>query len=271
MLATTRKRSVGLGVEALESRWVPAGNVTAQFLPTVSGGDLTVLSVVGDNEANQLRVLEDAPGHVRLEGQAGTTINGQAADELFTSGGFPIVFANVDLGNGSDTFVHEFTGDQHPHRFSIDSGTGNDSVTVLVRGVVGRIIIATGVGSDSVTLDLAASSLVPDSLSIHTGAGADTVLLRADSDGVPPTVFGAPVIFTEQGNDVVQFEGEFFVFASDLYVDLGEGDDTLIGDSEPALDPGSIEVQGGLGHDTVLNASYFFQSMLHSFETIEGA
>lgn len=259
-----RKPTPRLAVEALEDRCVPAGNVTAQLLPDISG-DLTVLSIVGDNEANEIRVVEDAPGHVRIEGLGSTTVNGLAALELFSARDV-LTFAEIQLGNGDDSLVHEFTGDQWRHGTRIDTGHGNDSVSVSVRGVVGVLWLDTGTGNDSVTLDLAPATFIL-SLQLNTGLGDDSLLFRSSSDGGSPTL-GHVLNFIEmdQGKDVAQFEGEFGA-ENRLFLSLGAGDDTLMGDAESSLFGHQVQIFAGHGHDAVFNASYFGDAFADDFET----
>jgi hypothetical protein len=247
-----------------------AGDVLALVGPDLSGND-TLLVIKGDNEANQIRVIELAPGHARIEGINGTTINGKVADEVFSSGS---VFggAEVCLGNGADEISYEFTGNQQLHLTRIDTGYGDDSVDVFAQGVVGFLAIDTGFGSDQVTIDLAPNTVLLSGFSITTGLGNDSVLIRADSEGGLPHLFGfGSRIETEQGNDVVQFEGVLAGFGGGRLVTvlLGAGDDTLIGDPENTLSVFSVESLGGPGEDTVLNAAYFGPHFLiHDFETI---
>lgn len=271
----TRKSTTRLVLEELEPRWTPAGNVTAQMVDPFGTGTATFLSIVGDNEGNEIRVVEDAPGHVRIEGLGTTTINGKAADDLF-SAGISIEFAEIDLGNGDDSLIHDFTGGQHPHGTIIDAGAGDDSVTVFVKGWVGSLGIVTAVGNDSVTIDLAPASVLFPGLHVNTGVGDDSVLFRANSDGGLPELWGAFFgIETEQGNDVVRFEGLFARLGGvPLFVYLGAGDDTLIGDSDSSHSSFVVEALGGSGHDIVLNAAYFPGAVYpdfwahHLFETI---
>ena len=178
--------------------------------------------------------------------------------------------AEIRLGNGSDTLSYELTGAQFRHRIVIDTETGDDSVSLLASGVVGSVRIDTGVESDNVAIDLAAGSFLLHGLRVNTGVGDDSVLFHADSDGGLPLLSGFSLIETAEGNDTVQFEGVFGALGSGLVVDLGAGDDMVIGDSETSLPEGRVECIGHAGHDTVLNASYFRSPfVLHLFETIE--
>jgi hypothetical protein len=269
----TRPRITRLAVEALEERWAPAGNVSAQLAPDISG-DLTVLSIVGDSEANAIRVVEDSPGHVRIEGMGSTTVNGMAVVDLFSSGD-EFLLVDIDLRNADDILVYQFTGEDYQQFLqdtTIDTGAGDDTVTVFVHGLIGPLTIDTGVGTDRVTIDLAPDSAIFDGLLVDTGAGDDWLLFRADADGgwrMPALVFGRLfLIDMGLGNDLVQFEGEFGCLGSHLTVHLGNGDDTLIGDPDHVLAAGTVRAFGDLGHDAVFNAAYL-GALLFDFEAEE--
>lgn len=64
-----------LAVEALEERFLLAGNVTAAF----KSGDLVVR---GDARDNQIVITQPAAGRLRVTGLEGTTINGRGSFEL---------------------------------------------------------------------------------------------------------------------------------------------------------------------------------------------
>ena len=245
-----------------------AGNVTAQLVD-LDPRSIDVLVVEGDSQANQIRIVEDTAGHARIEGLAGTTVNGMAADEFFSS---IDTFRGVQvrLGNGDDNLTYEFAGDRIFHNTEIDMGTGDDAVTVLARTMT-FLQIDTGQGNDNVTLDI---DLTPGSFflfanyRVNTGVGDDTVLVRANAFDLGPFHNFDALIDTAQGNDVVQFQG---VLSGSWVVDLGEGDDTLIGDAENSLSYPlvNIHVVGGHGHDTVLNSSYFIHALYQSFYGFE--
>jgi hypothetical protein len=256
-----------LAVESLENRCVPAGNVTAQVVfDEQFGGSL--LLIVGDNEANSIHVVEDTPGHVRIEGLESTTVNGMAAIEL-SSHGSEFNLAQIYLGNGDDALVHEFTHANFQHETHIGTGVGDDSVTVFVRGVVGQLLVDTGIGHDNVTIDLAPGSLL-EGLHVDAGEGNDRLHFRAKAEGGLPILEETSrvnLINMGNGNDAVQFEGGFGV--EHLSVHLGNGDDTLIGDPESDGPSVGLRLFGDQGHDSVLNASYFAAAMLFLFEQID--
>ena len=88
-----------------------------------------MLVVEGDNQSNQIRIVDDTPGQARIEGLDGTTVNGMAADEVF-SGFAWFSWIRVDLGNGDDTLTYESAG-VRVHATTIAMGNGDDTVTVL--------------------------------------------------------------------------------------------------------------------------------------------
>src|SRR5262245_8656042 len=65
----------GLGLEALESRCLMAGNVSL-------GLQAGLLVLSGDALANHVQVSEPAPGRIRVDGLDGTTVNGQGSAEV---------------------------------------------------------------------------------------------------------------------------------------------------------------------------------------------
>ena len=267
------RNATRLVLESLEPRWLMAGNVTA-YLALDNWGSESVLVVEGDSQSNAIRVVEDTPGQARIEGLDGTTVNGMAADEVFSSLE-TFSLAIVDLGNGHDTLTYELGGEFAGlpfHATNIYTGTGTDTVTVLAKEMTGYTAIDTGPGNDNVTFDMAAGSLI-GTLHLKTGTGDDSVFVRANTEGPPPTLFGSFArIETNQGNDTVRFEGVIAVYPIRLSVDLGSGDDTLIGDpqSDPSW-PLRVSANGGKGEDAVLNSSYFDSLYsLYGFEWIDG-
>lgn len=244
-----------------------AGDVAA-FLGPNPFGENTVLTIVGDNQANQIRVIEDGPNHAIIEGLNGTTVNGKAVDEVFST--YPVFqAAEVRLGNGDDTLIYEFTGQQFRHFNRIETGNGDDTVTILAKGVVGVLNVDTGQGADRLTLEMATDTFFIDGFTLLTGGGDDWIAIRGVDEGPLPTIFRFSLIDTAQGNDTVQFEGLFGAPFGRIAVTLEEGNDTLIGDPEHTLPGFGVQVVGGTGVDTALNASYFGPFALQLFETIE--
>jgi hypothetical protein len=267
------KNVTQLSMETLEPRWLMAGNVTAYLAPDDWGSE-SVLVVEGDSQSNAIRIVEDTPGQARIEGLDGTTVNGMAADEVF-SALETFSLAIVDLGNGHDSLTYECGGEfagSPFHATKIYTGTGADTVTVFAKEMTGFTAIDTGPGNDTVTFDMAAGSLI-GTLHLKTGKGDDSVLVRADPEGEPPVFCGTfATIETEHGNDTVRFEGAIGVVPIRLSVLLGAGDDTLIGDSgsDPSW-PLRVNANGGDGEDSVLNSSYFDSLYsLYGFESIDG-
>jgi hypothetical protein len=224
------------------------------------------LIIVGDNLGNEIRITQDTPSHVRIEGVNGTTVNGLPSVDLSNTAEW-IDYASIDLGTGDDVVEYVFTGEFVSTGTDFTTGNGDDQVTVRligVRLVASSLWIDTGTGSDTVTVQLAESS-IDGSLNVNTGDGDDAVFIEADNSwiegGVP-----AVIIETEEGNDLVQFEGYVATFYYYISILLGKGDDILVGDPNYNVFP-YVYCRAGSGDDTVLNASYFGRT-LYKFETI---
>lgn len=248
------------------------GNVLAYLGPDPFGGN-TVLTIEGDHLGNEIRIIEieDAPDHVWIEGLNGTTVNGQAVDQVVASAHFS--GALIDLGNGDDAVEYIFAVEQcsSSHFSEITTGNGNDQVSVLASGDVGFLRIDTGTGSDSATLQFASDALV-GGVQLNTGPGDDAVFYEADNGEPPIVTWGSAYIDTHSGNDLVSFGGPVWALFEHTLVLLGCGDDVLIGDPDSEVHipgPSRVDAVGGAGSDTVLNASYFGPHMtFQEFETV---
>lgn len=259
-------RSLLRNIETLESRRLMAGDVSVSLEPARPGRPPTILRIEGDNAGNQVRVIEQDEGFVRIQGINGTTINGQAVDLVLQT---PGVLTSVDLGNGDDTieFLAESTSASAK---SISTGNGNDSVLIVAPFSAPGVRINTGNGDDSVLLDYS-QSLVVSNINIDTGRGDDFVDIRFRESGSFSFATGVSLVSTGAGDDTVQLSNRLGG-NSPLIIYLDSGDDTLIGD--PDLTPTSLNILafGGKGTDTVINASYFttaFNSELYEFELLD--
>src|SRR5262245_18342162 len=87
-----RTTKAPLGIERLETRDTPAGNITA----TVSSG---VLFLNGDGADNQFGLQQNSAGDVFVYGLNGTSVNGQPL--VFVGRGTPAGVV-ADLGGGND-------------------------------------------------------------------------------------------------------------------------------------------------------------------------
>src|SRR5262245_8621402 len=164
---TPRNARPALGIECLEARDVPAGNVTA----LVSGG---ALLLTGDSAANQVRVVQNVFGNVFVSGLTGTTVNGRAS--VFVGRGIPAALI-ADLGDGDDRI--EVSG-LVSGGIAIDGGLGNDVITLSNRRAAGNVEVFGGEGADTVSL----SRVLAGSIVIVGGLGDDASTLSNSSAAV---------------------------------------------------------------------------------------
>jgi len=138
MSAATRRRPA-LGVERLETRDVPAGNVLA----FVSGGQLFITG--GPND-NQVGVTQNAAGDVFVYGLNGTLVDGQP---IVYMGRFIPANVIVDMRGGNDHFeiVGLVTGN-----VAVQGGDGNDSLIFINVHAFGNVQVTAGTGNDAVFL-----------------------------------------------------------------------------------------------------------------------
>ena len=238
-----------------------AGDVQATLEPIFFGQEVKLV-IVGSHDADDIRIIDDGLGFARIEGRDGTTINGKEVEVLVSEAG-DFIGVEIDLGNGSDRLDYE-VGTGARYFRSIDTGNGDDALKLSLSAVAPFVRVDTGLGNDDVSIDLT-NTFVLHGFSVMTGLGDDWVVLRSDSN---PFLYSSrfSTIETEQGDDVMQFVGRFtFVYL--LYVSLGKGDDTVIGDDVPDP-PGArrVEVIGGDGVDAAVNADYFEPYALRLFE-----
>lgn len=138
MLTTNNHPRAMLGVEALEARDTPAGNVTVQL----AGGQLFV---IGDAADNAVSTQQDVFGNIVIFGVNGTTVNGQSS---------------VFVGQGvlRDAI---FQG-----------GGGNDQIDVAGLLVIGGVSVVTGDGVDLITI----RDVTADYVSAYSLGGNDSLI-----------------------------------------------------------------------------------------------
>ncbi|MBL8819345.1 MAG: hypothetical protein JNL58_25155 [Planctomyces sp.] len=282
--------------EILETRQVPAGFVLA----SVSAG---VLTITGDNQANNIQVNPNADGSVTVRGRSLTSVNGS----LFSAATFTgVQNITVQMNGGNDT-VAVGNGDVDstiPVDLNIDMGAGADTVDLRRLTVGDDVQILTGDGNDLVRLEqlkvggLGVNSnqndlLVDTSRASSTGSDVDqvlmyrltvarnaTILTGADADNVVnddrslfvvgfPTstpftdVAGDLSIQTGDGNDVVDLD--LVRVIHDLNVDLNDGNDRLAIRRSVVVNEANLD--GGDDNDTLLLIDSFFGDLdLDSFE-----
>lgn len=217
-----RPRSVRLGAELLESRVVPAGNVTV----AVQGG---LVSVLGDADANAVEISTGSGGAVAFRGLNGTRVNG-SGDQLVVPGNGGLAGLSVSLGGGDDHVIISSRSEADPRwpyppgisalqvaqAVNIDGGEGHD-VTQLRNVTVGADLNVIGAQGDDITV--LESVNVAGNFAIKSGPGANSVLVRAS------TVTGTSTIRAGSSADVAGLIGSTFTGASD--VTLRGGDNQL--------------------------------------------
>jgi hypothetical protein len=226
---------------------------------------LNKLVVEGDQQANEIRVIENGTGGATIEGLNGTTVNGLQVVSI-QSATDNIVDSLVDLGNGDDVLIYELSSNQSAsHRTQIHTGNGDDEVTIGAAGVLGSLSIETGNGDDRVVFALADAALL-EQLDVDTGSGNDNVLFQADAAGSSLIALRHIRLDTGRGNDTVRFQGSLAVTNDKSFaVWLGSGDDQLIGDPANSLETDELNIFGEKGVDKVFGDSYFLSDNIRLF------
>jgi hypothetical protein len=195
-----------LGIESLEPKQMLAGDVTVSQV----GANLFIR---GDDLANQLVITSgEAAGSYIIRGLEGTNVALEGASTPAPETGLVVT--------GVRGFVNVNTGD------------GDDEVTVEDAKFRLGLTVATGDGNDEVVIQ---STKVGGALSILTGEGDDSVQV-----GVPATP-----------------EGSLAATASAASVQGGFAIDILLGDGADSAEVhnasaiGSLVVGGGLGPDQI--------------------
>jgi hypothetical protein len=144
-LRPTRRR-FRPALRPLDDRLAPAGVVTV----TDAAGAVTL---IGDDPGNSVRVFLTTPGHYRVEGFDGTTLNGSTATTVDLARLTRLTFAG---NGGGDTL--ELTNLGPLDGLSFDGGPGFDTLRVTNLAVTGDVDLAAGTGTGE--FDLSGQSIV---------------------------------------------------------------------------------------------------------------
>jgi hypothetical protein len=155
-LHTDRNR---LGVELLEARDNPAGNVSA----VLSNG---AIYLTGDALGNELSIAPNAAGELTITGLNGTTVNGQ--ESISVRAGAQVSYISARLGDGNDSI--SISNVTTSSGIAVDGGNGNDAVT-LSNVSTGSVSVGGGAGDDSVTFNTVSASF---GVKVMGGTGTDT-------------------------------------------------------------------------------------------------
>jgi large repetitive protein len=169
-----------LGVEALEDRVVPAGNVTAALSST------GLLSITGD-DADNVFTLQVTGADVTLTPDASTQINGKAAGTPVTLTGAARTL-KASLKEGDDSIAIVNTADFVLTRgAAFDLGEGNNTLDLSTTGRIGlgSLAVKAGDGNDTVTVrgGLGDGSTIATGATFDLGAGAVNLVLGDDAGG----------------------------------------------------------------------------------------
>lgn len=240
-----------LCVEELDARRLLAGDVTV--ILTEFGYDL-----VGDNEANSIRIKKIASRQFLVQGENGTTLNGEAVDLIIDGS-----LGEISLGGGDDSFSYDYGFPTLTEQaIRLDTGNGDDQVYLRVGG---GAFIDTGNGDDTLQLDIDDAQAFFSAFRLNTGRGNDRVRVAVANSIETSTNIRSFFLDTGAGDDVVQFRG--WLGSGFKFVALGAGDDVLIGDADAVIPYGKLAVSGGSGNDTVISAAYF--GLLSDFENFD--
>jgi hypothetical protein len=211
--------------EMLEQRRLLSGNVTAV---SVDGA----LVITGDKQSNQINVRGDASIGYIVNGApgSGTTVNGSLDPQVIASGS-EATDAKISLRAGDDVIGMSHIGF---YEFALSTGSGNDVVNLGSNSEIFNTrdsTIDTGTGDDSVTIR---SNDTQGTLAIFTGNGNDVV----DLANVHPAFL---YIDAGKRDDTVRFGGTVSV-TNTATVDGGRGLDALLGIE--SLSAGSRSILG---------------------------
>lgn len=151
-------------LEALESRTLLAGNVTA----TINDGNLTL---TGDDEANSVEVSV-VDGDIVVTGLDDTTVN-DSTDAFVAVAGDTTLSGNLTslLGGGNDTL--RITGPlMVDGTTSVSDSSGVTQVGITDATLDGNVNISTGPAADAISIT---GSTLNSSLTVNAGAGDNQV------------------------------------------------------------------------------------------------
>ncbi|MDW7995886.1 MAG: hypothetical protein RMI91_14655 [Gemmatales bacterium] len=225
--------------ETLEGRLAPAGNVNV----FITGGVLTIL---GDNDGNRIRITQPAAFHLLISpGDASTTINGgSAAVSLITGGVHRVV---VDLKGGDDVLEISPGGGIVVFNAPVFLNTGSGSDSVLIEDIVAHnhFTLDTGNQGDQVILRSPSRPLQFNrDLTILTGQGADVLT------ALNVVLRGSLRFATAQQNDQVRLQN--VVVGGEFNANLGSGADFLALNQTEVR--GQAFVGGDAGNDQIIIA-----------------
>lgn len=209
--------SVRLSVECLESRCVPAGNVTATKIGNT-------LRIIGDTSDNTIFIAQSG-SNVVVEGGSSTTVNG-------TSWATFSGIANLDIrmsdGNDSVTIGESssstITGLSLSGWLKLQGGDGDDTLSLRHVSVAKTTTIRGNDGDDSVSVSDGSSFQRNVSIALDTGSSLENINIDGSSGA---NFFNFPTVLSGSDVDtnvIVQDSS----FASSLVIRTGAADDYVL-------------------------------------------
>lgn len=247
------QRNLSFATECLESRVLLAGNVIVRDLAGM-------LSVTGDDLANEIQISETLDNRYVITPLSGTTVNGSS--DAFTTRVYENEPALVVRLRSGDDFA-ALTNLSDMRAVLVDAGAGGDELTLTNVETRLRTSINTGDGNDSVTLSQVEAK---GSFAVNLGGGNDS-LIATNIDGTLGRILAGPGdnVITMENADFIRFnfvggQGSDDVTLSGLQSEielvasfnLGEGNDTL---SISSFQATTLNVNAGTGDDSVIVGS----------------
>ncbi len=251
-------KRIGLLVECLEPRYVPDGDVT------VFKDGLDNLIIQGDGANNSIRIeqLGNNTNALMISGFDSTTING--SDTPFTAliAGNPLGSIRINMNAGNDTVVLQNINQTQTQIFgdlSINFGSGGAGLWVnQIRNFFGRFRVVAGNGSFFARFTDFAFSGAVDIDATRSSQSILQIQVGTRSGGQALGQFGDLTIQTGRGNDTIIMRGsiqgtpprlEPLRIANNLSVNTGTGNDRFDAESTNVL--GTTSIRTGSGNDSM--------------------
>ncbi len=183
----TRKRRIVLSLEQLEDRLVPA---TAHFV----SGTLLISPSPGESGLN-LTVTQSSANTFQV------TDNGKPVG---TYG--PVANLDITGGSGADSITVDLDGKTYTGNLLINSGTGNDTLTIQstggAGGIGGNTTLITGTGVDSINLNSAGTTAIRfgGSVQVISTGNQSTLNFGSGSSSTAATTVGRGLSITNVPN-----------------------------------------------------------------------
>ncbi|MFT6949611.1 MAG: 6-phosphogluconolactonase (cycloisomerase 2 family) [Paraglaciecola sp.] len=235
------------------------GESLAAFQRNVNTGELTFAQLLrgrsGLDSASEIVVTGGDDARIFVSSAPGGVVS---FDPLPLEEGFELQRINIGFENLETLTVKTGTADDairqinaaQVNTLNIDAGDGFNTVDIL--NLRGQTTIDTGVGNDEITLRSDTPNI---GLTVRTSAGEDTVTVRELAAG------NTPFIYLGAGDDTILVSGEdlhssanLYIYGEDNYTTTRVEQDTLLFSTDKPIDPaplvettGRMSVSGSYG------------------------